>query len=166
MNSQLIQKVQFEVFADYHFFLVEDAGSDINLLSWPKEAIAHMIATSPGVLAIGTARDTMVPVIAEVMKNDPQDDYTNWDHVNEASITTPSGTLVIAGCTDYLPKAKRIYVAPGNYRARIYYGELDKLWNNDLDGDDHYRIVLWPGEVQPIHILKQWQNAPYLDKMK
>ena len=32
------------------------------------------------------------------------------------------------------------------YRARIYYGGLNSLSEDGLEGDDHYRVVLWPDD--------------------
>lgn len=43
----------------------------------------------------------------------------------------------------YLPDAARVTVNPGTYRVRIYYGALDSVDEFRLDGDDHYRVVLW-----------------------
>ena len=40
------------------------------------------------------------------------------------------------------------------YRARIYYGKLDALSEDGLEGEDHYRVVLWPGDPTPPVVLK------------
>lgn len=50
---------------------------------------------------------------------------------------------MIAGCTDYFTEAQRIEVQKGIYRVRIYYGNLDKLSEDGLDGDDFYEIHMW-----------------------
>jgi len=42
-------------------------------------------------------------------------------------LVVPSGRIIIAGCTDYLPDAARITVQPGTYKVRIYYGALDSV---------------------------------------
>jgi hypothetical protein len=81
------------------------------------------------------------------------------DQVHECSLSVPSGRLVIAGCTDYLPTAARIPVQPGWYRARIYYGGLDTLTADELDGDDHYQIVLWPSGPSAPQTLKRYVKA-------
>lgn len=70
------------------------------------------------------------------------------------SIEVQSGRIVIAGCTDYFPEAKRLEVRPGTYRARIYYGDLDTLSQDGLAGNDHYRVVLWPSPPDNITVLK------------
>lgn len=62
---------------------------------------------------------------------------------------------MIAGCTDYFPDAMRIEVTPGTYRVRVCYGALDTLSANGLEGDDRYRLQLWPAPSSGVRILKQ-----------
>ena len=78
--------------------------------------------------------------------------------MNECTLDVQSGRIVIAGCTDYFPDAVRIEVFPGSYRARLYYGNLDALSDDGLDGDDHYKVVLWRAEPGPVKVLKQRAN--------
>jgi hypothetical protein len=102
-----------------------------------------------------------VPVTVDIADIAPEEhDFSAWDQVNECSIDVPSGRLVIAGCTDYFPEAARIDLPPGTYRARIYYGNLNSLTNNGLDGEDHYRIVLWSESPAPVRVLKQRSTHP------
>ena len=70
------------------------------------------------------------------------------------------GKLAIAGCTDYLPDAARITVPAGTLRVRVLFGDLDKLSADGLEGDDRYRVEMWPGEARPLAILKQ--HAPVI----
>jgi hypothetical protein len=86
-----------------------------------------MIAIAPGIIGIGTTRNMTVPVHIDLLKTRPDNDFTSWDHVAEASLEIPSGQFVIAGPIDYLPDAKRFPVTPGNYRVRIYYDGLDTI---------------------------------------
>ena len=56
----------------------------------------------------------------------------------------------VTGLADYL-RAARIDLPLGTYRARIFYGNLDSLSDNGLQGDDHYSIVMWKGApIEPI----------------
>ena len=59
------------------------------------------------------------------------------------------------GSTDYYPDAARIPVTPGMYVVRVYYGGLDTIRDLGLEGDDHYRVVLWPGPARPVTVLKR-----------
>jgi hypothetical protein len=108
------------------------------------------------VVVIQPARNMTVAVDVEVTDVSPTLAPDNWDHIAEASIELPSGRLEIHECTggsiDVLP------VSPGAYRVRAYFGGLDTLSDDGLDGDDRYRIVLWPAPFAPIEILKQYED--------
>lgn len=150
----------FELFADYFQFYIQDEQADGNLSeSWTDEAVQRLLALAPGTIGIGTVRNMDVPVVVEVLDNEPVEDLANWDQVTECSIDVPSGRIVIAGCTDYFPDAARIKVQPGCYRARIFYGGLNTLSADGLQGNDNYKIVLWPSKPIEPTVLKQNMNA-------
>ena len=134
----------FELFADYfQFYLQDEAASGDLSDAWTPEAVEQLLAVGPGVIGIGTVRNVDVPVEIEVAAGAPAGDVTGWDRVNECSIDVPTGRIVVAGCTDYFPEARRIAVPPGTYRARIYYGGLSTVSEDGLEGGDRYRVVLW-----------------------
>lgn len=137
-------RVELELFADYFQFYLQDELSEGNLGdSWDREAVLRLLAVAPGTIGVGTARNMTVPVIVEVVESMPLDTLEGNDLVTEATMDVPSGRIVVAGCTDYFPDARRIPVAPGRYRARIYYSHLDELSDDGLEGQDSYRVVLW-----------------------
>ena len=96
-----------------------------------------------------------VPVVVEVHDSEPSHDLAEWDHVTECSIDVPSGRLAILGCTDYLPDAARIQIPAGCYRVRVLHGGLGTLSEDGLEGDDHYKVVLWRGSPQDVTVVKQ-----------
>jgi hypothetical protein len=141
---------------DFYQFYLQDEPVDGNLGdSWTQDATDRLLAITDGTIGVGTVRNMTVPVDIDVLDAEPQDLFDEWDQVNECSIEVKSGRIVVAGCTDYFPDAARIQVAPGTYRARIYYGKLDALSEDRLEGEDHYRVVLWPGEATLPVVLKQ-----------
>ncbi|RYE51609.1 MAG: hypothetical protein EOP21_00955 [Hyphomicrobiales bacterium] len=145
----------FDLFADYfQFYLQDEEASGIDGDSWNDEATERMLAVAPGALAIGTVRNVDVPISVEILESEPPNDLENWDHVTECSLVITSGKLVIAGCTDYFPDAARIDVAPGTYRARISGGGFDSVAKHWDDGEDMYRVQLWPGTRIEIRVLK------------
>jgi hypothetical protein len=148
----------FNLFADYHQFYLQDENSDSSLEdSWTPEATDRLLAVAPGVIGVGTMRNMTVPVSVEVRDTAPVQSV-ECDHEVECSIKVESGKLVVAGCTDYLPDAARIQIKPGTYRARISYSNLDSLSNDGLEGDDKYSVVLWPSTPTDVVIRKQ-RNA-------
>jgi len=138
-----IRKLDFEIFADYHQFYLEDENSphetgDI----WTKETIEQMIAVSEGLVAVGTARSLTVPVSIEFYDSEPFPELERYSRINECSLEVESDKLVLMGCTDYLPDAPRIEVSPGIYRVRVLYGNLESVVE-EWEGDDFYVLQLW-----------------------
>ena len=152
----LKEKYEFELFADYHQFYLQDEQADGDLSnSWTEQATEDLLALAPGTIGVGTLRDMDVPVTIEIHDREPQEDLTLWHHITECSIDVPSGKIVVAGCTDYFPDAARISVESGVYRAQIFYGELDSLSEDGLDGDDKYKVALWRGETTSPKVIKR-----------
>jgi hypothetical protein len=150
------QHHHFDLFADYHQFYLQDESVEGNLgNSWTPEATERLLALAPGTVGVGTVRNMTVPVDIEI-RDAPLDERLDaWDQVNECSIQVDSGRIVIAGCTDYFPDAARIVLQPGTYRVRIYYGNLESLSPDGLEGEDRYRVVMWLGPPGPAVVLKQ-----------
>ena len=114
-----------------------------------------MLAVAQGNVGVGTARNMDVPVVVELHEREPDADSNNWDQVVECDLEIGSGRVVVAGCTDYFPDAARIDVEPGSYRVRVSYGALSALSVNGLEGDDHYRVQLWPGDPAGVRVVKE-----------
>jgi len=61
-----------QLFADYHHFYLQDEDAEGDLSdSWDAQAIAAMLAVGPGVVGIGTARNTDVPVSIILLEAPP-----------------------------------------------------------------------------------------------
>lgn len=146
----------FDVFADYHQVLLQDEAIIFPEPDWNEQSLADMLVVGRGWIVISTARNMTVPITVTIMEMELNDSFDEWDHVAEASIEISSGRIVVAGITDYFPDALRIPVEPGTYRARIFYGSLDKIDEMGIEGEDHYRVVLWPGTATSPHVLKRY----------
>ena len=154
------QRHEFELFADYHQFYLQDEGAKGDLSdAWTPEAVDRLLAIAPGTIGVGTVRNMDVPVVVEVRDGEPPDDDAEWDQVNDCSLDAPTGRIVIAGCTDYFPDAARVEVAAGTYRARVFYGALSSLSEDGLEGDDHYKVVLWKGPLTSVAVRKRRSGA-------
>ncbi|AOG03316.1 hypothetical protein [Bosea sp. RAC05] len=149
------------VFADYFQFYLLDESVDEDLGAlWDDEAVERLLAVGRSSIGIGTARNMAVPVAISLFDEAPDLDLDAWDMVNECSLLLRSGRLVILGGTAYLPDAPRLPVAPGDYRVRISYAGLDTLSENGLEGDDFYRIDIWPAEPGSLVIHKARAETP------
>ncbi|MCQ8117003.1 hypothetical protein [Methylomonas rosea] len=149
----------FTLFADYFQFYIQDESVGGSLAdAWNKDAFARMLAVAPGVVAVGTVRNTNVPVSIEILDSVPSLDLDDWDHLVECSILIKNNSIAIAGCTDYLPEAARIDISPGTYRVRVGYAGLATVSADILTGDDHYALQLWQAEAIEPTVLKQFKS--------
>lgn len=142
----MIKEIKTELFADYFQFYIQDENAEgIIGDSWSEEAVDRLLALAPGTLGVGTVRNMTVPVTINIFDSEPGmlADNEHIAQINECDLETNTGRLVVAGCTEYFAGAMRIDLTPGIYRARIYYGNLDKLSEDGLDGEDFYEIHLW-----------------------
>jgi hypothetical protein len=154
----ITQEIKIDLFADYFQFYVQDEKVDGSLSDdWNQETLDRLLALGPGTITIGTARNMTVPVTIKLFDKEPDmlSELGTIGQINECDLETSSDTLVVAGCTDYLPDAMRIKVNTGIYRARIYYGNLDEISEDGLEGDDFYEIHLWQtNEKKELKVIK------------
>jgi hypothetical protein len=151
---------EFTLFADYFQFYIQDQDAPgIDGDSWDGDAPARMLAVEPGTIGVGTVRNKDVPVTLEILGSEPAQDFENWDHVTECSLTSASGKLVVAGCTGLGPDAARVEIEPGTYRARVAYGGLygvEKHWEGS---GDRYRVQLWKAPAIEPRVIKQRRES-------
>lgn len=149
------ERHELSVFADYHqFYICDDARDTDTGEIWTDEALARRLAIGPDLIAVSTARNMDVPVIVEIADREPAADFAAWERVVECDIAIPSGRVVVAGCTDYFPDCLRFAVAPGSYAIRVSYAGLDDLSEDGLDGNDRYRVQMWPGRIPGVVVRK------------
>ena len=134
----------FELSDDYFQFYICCLDRQGVAVQWTPDDNRLGFSTLPGFLAIATIRNMDVPVDIVIHDAAPITDLSAWDHVVESDFMLASGTLIVAGCTDYAPDAARLTLVPGTYRARICAGGFSTLSEDGLDGDDRYRLDLWP----------------------
>jgi hypothetical protein len=140
-------RLHLSIFADYYQFYLQDEPAAGNLGdSWDDQAVGRLLAVAPGTLGVGTVRNVGVQVTVEVLDAEPAPDFAGSDLVTEATLDVTSGKIVIAGCTDFFPDARRMEVPVGRYRVRTYYSGLSTVSADGLEGEDRYRVVLWRDE--------------------
>jgi hypothetical protein len=155
MPLMLIETKQLEVFADYHqFYLWDSAMKPEAPESYTDDDVRRRIKTGPNVVVIQTERDLDVPVTIEIHDSEPGVDVNAWDHVAEASLHLPCGHLQVHECTGG-PIAD-FKVAPGWYRVRSMHGGFETIAPIGADGNDFYKVLLWPADAAEVAVLKQW----------
>ncbi len=105
-----------KLFADYRqiHLRAPDAKGDL-ADAWTAQATDDRIAAAGDIVGIGTEEADDVDVKVEILSREPA--LQKADHLTEASIKL-RGEVVVLGCTDYLPDAKRFELAPGTWQSR------------------------------------------------
>ena len=143
-----MKSYQLEIFADYNQVLLHDEAIEDDVSeSWDEKAYKQMVDVSNGVVSLATARNLDVPIEVVVCDIEPSEDTGSWDHVVQCGINLPTGRLIVRGVSDYLPDTKRIELKPGQYSVWLLYGELNTLSDDGLEGNDHYKVLLWPSST-------------------
>ena len=155
---------ELTLFADYHQIHVFEEGSQTDLSDeWTDQATADHLAVGQDALAIGTTSNVDVTVSVEVLGGPPADDSAQGDHLAEASIRCLSGRLVVMGCTDFEPDARRFPVPAGWLRLRVTQANLDRAYRAGIDADDdpltmeRLYLQVWPAAAAPVVVVKRWQ---------
>jgi hypothetical protein len=157
MTSE-VQKQVLSVFADYfQFYLWDEGVSPEAPTDWTDIDVNRRLKAAPNVVVVSPVRNMRVPVEVEIHAAEPAYDALGWDHIAECSLELPSGRLQVHECTGGPVASFR--VQPGTYRVRAFYGALSKLSDDGLDGEDHYRIVLWPAPMVDLKVLKAWSET-------
>ena len=153
-----MQRTSLTIMADYHQIYICDPDhledwSDL----WTDQTVADRIVACEHTVVFGAGRNMPVPV--DVMTHDTAPDMTKLltgaDHAVSAGIKCTSGTLKVAGCTDYLPDAFALEIGKGSFGAAFLSFALATIV--DLDGNDRYELHIWPAaEAFPPHVLVKY----------
>lgn len=157
MSTHARHKVTIQ--ADFNQFYVQDANADAMIAVspdfWNARALSDGLACARNAIAIGTASFGDVSVEVEVLSDESQDDFGEWDQVADCALEIASGMLLIRSATQESEAAARLEIEAGTYRVRVFYDNLEV--DDAEDGDDHYKIVLWLGEWREPQVLKRWR---------
>jgi hypothetical protein len=146
-----VQLHDLTLFADYYQFYLQDESADGNLSeAWSPEAVTRYLATGPGVVGVRTTSAAVVPVSIELWDTSPIEDFLAFWRVSECSLGIEGRSLVVAGCTEHLPDARRIAVLPGTYRVRVSFAGSEA----EAPTQERYRVQLWPAPAVQPHVIK------------
>jgi hypothetical protein len=152
------------LWADYHQIHVYDDGSQTDLGdAWTAQAVEDALAVNHDIVGVRTTVNVNVLVTVELLDARPPDDSGAFDHVVEVSFHNSSGQLVVMGCSDYEPTAKRFIVATGWLRLRASRWNLYNAYLADIHSDgtdettEQIRLQIWPGERDDLVVTKRWR---------
>ena len=157
------------VFADNFQFQLQDQSEEPEFPDeWSESLASQLFVSGDRVVGIGTVRDLDVEVTV-IIHSDPMDenkihsmpDCADFDHVVQTNIYLPSGRMVVTGCTESYDEVSKMELPPGAYGMRIFWSNLDSTDELGFEGDDHYKIELWPETFLEEQVIKAWRQLMY-----
>lgn len=154
----ILHLADLSLFADYYQFTVQDGGVFPDApTDWTSDDIDRRVKVAPNVVVVCPLRNDTVPVQVEVHDRAPQIDLDGYDHAVRASLDLPTGILQIHECTG--GERLRLTLAPGPYAVLALFSGLETIDEAQGEGEDTYRVLLWPDASAPVDVLKAW-NPP------
>ncbi|MBL4679033.1 MAG: hypothetical protein JKY70_23000 [Mucilaginibacter sp.] len=121
---------------------------------WTNEAFNERLAIEEGIVGVGTECYGPVKGELQILQQENNcfslDDY---DHIVEGGIKINSGVIQIMDCPNSIVEIE-VVVENGAYRARVYSSNLSSVDGDE--GDDYYRIEIWPSTDMERKVLKQY----------
>ena len=155
-----MKSYKFELFADYfQIYLMDAEAVDDTSDIWTKEALDIKLGIMSNTLAVGTFRNVDVPLEIEVHESEPEIRLDEWDHAAMGYFTIKSGKCAVFGCTDYLPDAAKIELAPSKYSVLSLAKGLGSIITEWEDADDVYKVILWPSTSAEHKTIKNYENT-------
>lgn len=152
-------KYPLNFYTEYHQFYIQDRISEGKTDSddfWTEAAHNNKLAVENGIVGVGT--ECYGPVKGELIILDSANDSFDinlYDHIVEGSIELKSGTLQVANCT-WFDIELELKLEPGTYRIRVYSSNLASVVGDE--GDDFYKIEIWPDIMLERRVLKRYMR--------
>ncbi len=153
-------KFDLKFTTQYGQFYLNDKNSEGNTDSekfWTNKAFEDKLAVEDGILGISIMNDEeKAECEFEILTSkNLLDNFSDFDHVVEASLKIESGILQILDC----PNSKVVMeteIENGEYRVRVYSINLKSAY--DQNPRDSYRIEMWKEQFGERNVLKKFEN--------
>jgi hypothetical protein len=169
MNPHLINAHDLTVPADHGQIYIQWTPSEppedpqeMVMLTALDDAMesGRFVGVRPGFIDLITPGqwNFQTPLRVEIWSSEPPDDQDGWDHEVDADLDLGEGGLWIAGPPAHL-KSEMVAadVPAGNYRVRISGRGFTERGAAGANGDDSYRLRLWPqAQPGPPVLRKRW----------
>jgi ribosomal protein S13 len=164
-DPEMISAQDLIVQADYHTIFIfsdggedEDGGYDHRGACNDASESGRFVGVRPGFIHLVTPGqwNWRTPMRLEIWSAEPSDDRGDWDHEVDADFDVPDGRI------NFMPSggsgpAVPAGIAAGRYRVRISGRGFTELGRAGAEGDDSYRLRLWPrGEREDPALRKRW----------
>lgn len=124
---------------------------------WTKDAHNDRLAMEQGIVGVGTESYGEIKGELEILECENNlIDTTQFDHIVEGGIEITSGILQILDCPNSDIELE-VKLKPGVYRIRVYSSNLSSVI--DDEGDDYYKIEMWPNSNMERKVLKRYNTS-------
>ena len=152
-------KYNFDFYTQYNQFYIADKFSKADTGSedfWNNTAYNERLAILGNTLGIRIQSYGHVKgEIIILEKASEEVNHKFFDHIVEGGIDVNSGLLEILDCPNSNLELE-IKLNPQRYRFRIYSSNLSSVI--DDDGDDYYKIEIWPDNDMERKVLKLYNS--------
>jgi len=154
-------KYEFDFGTQYNtFYLSSDEGmrSVAEKLDNSDQSLRERLVEAKNLLAISTHSYGRIRGTIHFL--DSVDDNINldlYDHIVEVGLKVESGELQVLSCPTSSIEFKKS-IDPGTYRVRIYSSGLKSYDTDEEEGDDRYKIEIWPDTNKARKVLKQYDG--------
>ena len=153
-------KFDLKFTTDYGQFYINDKSATGDTGSenfWTDQAFADKLAVEEGILGVSIANDEgKVECEFEILDSKNLiTDFSDFDHVVEASIKIHSRVLQVMDCP-YSKIEMETEIENGEYRVRIYSINLESAC--DENPKDSYKIEMWKEVYSERTVLKRYQG--------
>ncbi|WP_026992075.1 hypothetical protein [Flavobacterium subsaxonicum] len=153
----MVYKLDFYTSHNQFYIADKDTDGDTGADNfWSDEAFVDRFATGNGIIGLRT--QCYGPVKGELIvleKANSEFDLSEFDHIVEGGLEVNSGVLQISDCPNSSLELE-IKVDAGIYKVRIYSSNLRSV--EDDEGDDYYKIEIWPDADMAINVLKNYEE--------
>lgn len=144
------------VAVDHHQFIASDPTGELDIDAYNEEPQLARLAQWPrGVTVFTSSAWAETEVIVELHTERPTVDLTACDHAVEGGLSLPSGHLHIYGPETTGSHEPCVRIPSGEYSLLVTGSGFGTADPHGDDGDDTYRLILWPGTILSPRVLKQ-----------
>lgn len=162
INKKNNMKKQFKFYTQYGQFYLSSVGKNFETIDrnidpevFNEGFNARLIKNENGLIIFTQSYGEVKGEIEVLDKPVASIDLNKYDHVVECGLKIISGELQILSWPGDETE-ESLKVNAGNYRIRIYSSNFKSVVGDD--GDDYYRIEIWPSNDMERKVLKQYNN--------
>jgi hypothetical protein len=152
-------KYQLDFYTEYNQFYICDKASERATGSdnfWTIAAYEDRMAQEKGVLGVGTQSYGHIKCELDILNTaNNLLDTNQYDHIVEAGVKITSGILQVLSCPTSEVELE-VKIKPGTYRIRVYSSKLSTADIDEDEGNDRYKIEIWPDTNMERKVLKRY----------